>query len=493
MLTPQEIKTFIDNDAASRKKQFARTGQRYYEADHDIRQYRIFYVDGEGNLREDETRSNIKIAHPFFTELVDQEVQYTLSGDGRFIRSDDPELQKWLDTYFNESEDFVEALYDFLTDCSVKGFAYMYTHKNADNRTSFQCADSIGVVEVRETETDDKCAYVIYWYVDTIGKNNQQIKRIEVWDSEKVWYYCQIDDGEIELDTNKEINPSPHNLYKKGKDDKLYYKGFGFIPFLRMDYCKKQFSSLKPIKDLIDDFDMMACGLSNNIQDTNEALYVVHGFQGDNLDELMMNIRAKKHVGVDEDGGVDIKTIDIPYEARQAKLEIDKEGIYHFGMGVNTSGLKDSSATVSIAVKAAYSLLDMKTNKLVIRLKQFLRKLLKIVLAEVNEQNGTDYQQSDVYFCFEPEVPTNALENAQIELTDAQKQQVQINNLLSIATYLDNETLMQNICDVLDIDYEEIKDRLPVQEEPDPYAAQTALNGIAPAQQGEPDGGGVIE
>ena len=50
MLTPSEIKTFIDNDRASIKKQLARTGQRYYEADHDIKDYRIFFIDADGNL-----------------------------------------------------------------------------------------------------------------------------------------------------------------------------------------------------------------------------------------------------------------------------------------------------------------------------------------------------------------------------------------------------------------------------------------------------------
>ena len=68
MLTIEEIKHFIENDAASRKKQLAQVGQRYYECEHDIRNYRIFYVDAEGVLKEDKTRSNIKISHPFFTE-----------------------------------------------------------------------------------------------------------------------------------------------------------------------------------------------------------------------------------------------------------------------------------------------------------------------------------------------------------------------------------------------------------------------------------------
>ena len=43
MLTLEELKTFIDEDAASTKKRFAREGERYYDGDHDIKGYRLFY------------------------------------------------------------------------------------------------------------------------------------------------------------------------------------------------------------------------------------------------------------------------------------------------------------------------------------------------------------------------------------------------------------------------------------------------------------------
>ena len=479
MLTIDEIKTFIDNDRASTKKKLAETGLRYYEADHDIRNYRVFFFDADGQLQEDKTKSNIKISHPFFTELVDQEVQYMLSGKDGFVMSDDPGLQKELDAYFNENEDFTSELYEVLTGCVSKGFEYMYAFKNADGKTAFQCADSMGVVEVRAKETEDHCEYVIFWYIDRIGKDNKKITRIQVWDDKQTFFYCQEGDGKIIPDDSVEHNPRPHVLYKKDGDEATYFEGFGFIPFFRLDNCKKQFSGLKPIKALIDDYDLMSCGLSNNIQDTNEALYVVKGFQGDNLDELMVNIKAKKHVGVDEDGGVEVHTVDIPYQARQTKLDLDEKNIYRFGMGFNSAQLGDGNIT-NIVIKSRYALLDLKCNKLEIRLKQFMRKLLKVVLAEINEQHGTDYQQSDVWFNFEREVMTNAADNAQIELTDAQKQQVQITTLLNIASYLDNETLMQNICDILDIDYEDIKDKLPQPEVNDPYSAQSALDAVQP-------------
>lgn len=480
MLSTEEIKRFITDDSTSEKKAFARKGQAYYEGDHDIKQYRLFYYNADGELVEDKTRSNIKIPHPFFTELVDQAVQYILSGKDGFIKSDNPELQAELDSYFNDNEDFTAELSEVITGCQAKGFEYMYAYKNENNRLSFMCADSIGVVEVRDKDTDDGCAYVIYWYIDRIDKGNKKIKRIQVWDAETVYYYVQSNDGEIKKDDAEKINPKPHTLYKKEGDAAIYYKGFGFIPFFRLDNNKKLFSSLKTVKDLIDDYDLMASSLSNNLVDFDTPIHVVKGFQGDNLDELQTNLKTKKIIGVDEDGGVEVKTVDVPYQAREAKLNLDEKNIYRFGMGLNTAGLKDTAATTNIAIKAAYSLLDLKCSKLEIRLKQFLRKIIKVVIAEINDQNGTDYQMKDVYIDFEHEIMSNAQENAQIKLTEAQAKQAEINTLLSLAAQLDNETLMQLICDQLDIDYEDIKDKLPNPDEAYNAAqdAQNVLNGV---------------
>lgn len=471
MLTLEEIQQFINYDAASDKKMFARKGQAYYEGDHDIKGYRLFYYNADGELVEDKTRSNIKIPHPFFTELVDQAVQYMLSGKDGFIRSDIPELQTELDTYFNDNEDFTAELTDVLTDCQTKGFAFMYAYKNNEDKIAFQCADSIGVVEVRAKDTDDGCEYVIYWYIDRIEKGHKKIKRIQVWDKEQTYFYVQSDEGDIEIDTSEQINPRPHTLYREDGKDTTYYENFGFIPFFRLDNNKKQFNSLKAVKDLIDDYDLMASSLSNNLVDFDTPIHVVKGFQGDDLEELQQNLKTKKIIGVDEEGGVEVHTVDVPYEARKIKLELDEKNIYRFGMGLNTSGLKDTNATTNIAIKAAYSLLDLKCSKLEIKLKQFLRKLLKVVLNEINTTNGTDYQMKDVYFKFKHEIMSNKQENAQIELTEAQKKQTEINILLGLATHLDNETLMQLICDELDIDYDDIKDKLP-----DPNEAQNAVN-----------------
>lgn len=478
MLSINEIRKFIEADAQSDRKRFARTGLRYFEGDHDIRGYRIFFINGEGKLQEDRTKSNIKISHPFFRLLVDQQTQYMLSGRGGFVRSDIPELQTELDAYFNDNESFRAELNGLVSGTVAKGWEYMYAYKGENDRTAFQVADSIGVVEVREKETDDGCAYVIRWFIDRFDKDNKAIKRIQVWDREQTWFYCQEGEGAIVPDDSLSPNPRPHILYRKDGDEGTYYDDYGMIPFFRLDNGRKRFSGLKTIKALIDDYDLMNAGLSNNIQDTNEALYVVKGFQGDNLDELMLNIKTKKHIGVDEDGSIDIKTVDIPVEARKTKMEVDEKNIFRFGQGVNTEALKDTSATVSIAIKSAYANLDLKCDGLLPFLLQFMRKLLKLVLKEINDAIGTDYEQKDVYFDFSREIITNAQENAQIDLTKAQEQQTKITTLLNTASLLGQELTAQLVCEALDLDYDDLKDKLPKAEEDPTAAAQRVLEDI---------------
>lgn len=463
MLTEQEIRYFISDDAGSQRKRKAREAQRYYEGEHDILNYRMFYYNSDGELVEDTTRSNIKISHPFFTELVDQQVQYMLSGDDSFVRSDVEGLQSKLDEYFDE--DFKAELTDLLTGTITKGFDYLFAYQNEHDRLAFQYADALGVIEVRAKDTDDNCNYVIYWYIDRIAKNNKVIKRIQVWDDEKTTYYVQNDEGGIDLDDSVDINPRPHVIYER--DNSLYYKPFGFIPFFRLDNNKKQISNLKAIKGIIDDYDIMSCGLSNNLADFDHPLHVVRGFEGDNLDELSQNLKTKKTIGVDSEGGVEVHTVDIPYQARLTKMEQDEKNIYRFGMGFNSAQIGDGNIT-NIVIKSRYALLDLKCNKLEIKLKQFLKKIVKVVIDEINKKNNSAYKVEDVWFDFKREVMTNASDNAQIYKTEAETKQIEINTILGLHGVIDDKNVIKSICDVLELDYEEVKNNIPDEFEDDP-------------------------
>lgn len=483
MLSEAEIKQFIEEDNASDKKRRAREGQRYYEGDHDILQYRIFYYNADGILVEDKARSNSRICHPFFTEHVDQLAAYIMSFEDNPIRAKESVdgLQDQLDVYFDD--EFWAEIQELITGTNAKGFEYLYGFKNHEDRLAFQCADSLGVVEVRAKETSDHCDYVIFWYVDRVGKDKKLIKRVQVFDRDNIYFYVQEDNGDIVKDEDEEINPKPNVIWKDSDTNARYGENLGFIPFWRLDNCKKQFSGLKPIKGLIDDYDMMECGLSNNLQDFDNPIYLVKGFDGDNLDELQQNIRTKKIMGVDTDGGLDIRTVDVPYQARVTKAMEDEKNIYRFGMAFNSAQAGDGNIT-NVVIRSRYTLLDLKAGKLIKRLKRFLKDIIKVVLDEINKENGTAYQYSDVWIEFKPQVPTNEQENAQIAMIEAQTEQVKINNVLSAAALIGDEETLKALCGIFELDFDDLKSRLAeLNEAQDTANAQAMLEGVVTDEQ----------
>lgn len=455
MLNKDEIMSRIVEDRLSKRKRQAFVGERYYEVQHDILAHRIFFFNKDGKLVEDTLKTNTRISHGFFRELVDQEVQYLLSG-GLKITHKDPQMNDQLKKYFGE--DFVAELSEMLTSTVKHGFAYMYPYVGAEGRTRFEAAEGLSIIEVKsDGEMDTKVDEFIRYY-PVLGQNNKVLTRVEYWTRDMTWYYIYGNGQSMELDPNVPLNPRPHIVYQiKGK---MYWEERTHCPLLRLDNNKKQRSGLAPIKGLIDDYDIMNCSLSNNLQDVQEGIYVVRGYRGTNLDELTYNLRAKKVVGVGEHGGVDVQTVNIPYEARKVKLEIDERNIYKFGMGFDSAQVGDGNIT-NIVIKARYTLLDLKCNKLETRLRRLLRECVRIVVDEINRALGTAYLPEDVAIDISRDLPTNEVDNASIRKTNAETEQIRINTILYAAAKLDNETVVILLCEALDLDADEILSRLP--------------------------------
>lgn len=459
MLTRGEIKTFIDKDRTSLKKRDAKVGERYYNGDNDIKHYRIFYIDKDGVAQEDKTRSNIKKPSNFFKENVDECVNYFLSGDDRIVKSDDQQLQMYLDEYF--LDDFKDEFSDLLSYVIRQGRAWLYGYKNKEDRLSFKACSNMEIIQVEGKYASDGEDHIIYYYPEHDITEDKIVTKIQVWDKDYTTYYEERD-GEISVDRYYKINPRPHIIYKDTKDN-LTYDTFGFIPFWDMENNKMHEGDLKTIKEHIDDYDLMNCGLSNDLVDLSQGFYVVKGFDGDNIEELIHNLKARKHVGVAPDGDVDIKTVNIPYEARKAQMEIDEKNIYRFGFAFNSNNVGDGNIT-NIVIKSRYTLLDLKCEALEKRARKLLKRILEPVLDEINELNDTAYTIKNVYFEFEREMIVNELDNAQIELIKAQAKQTNINTVLSVSTILGQEIVQEQVCNELELDYEDIVDKLPKEE-----------------------------
>ena len=448
----------IEEDKQSQSKDKARTGQRYYDYKHDILDNRIFYIDDNGVVREDTNASNVKIPHAFFTEQVDQKVQYLLSNPVEATVEDET-FQTYLNEYYDE--DMQLFLQEMLEGASKKGLEYAYARTNQDDRLAFQVSDSIQTFTVEDDEGNKR---VIRYYTKDIyreGKNTA-VEHAEVWDDKQVTFYVQDKNKRFVLDYARELNPRPH-VIARDSQGRLLQRSMNSVPFYRLSNNSKETTDLEPIKALIDDYDLMACYLSNNLQDFSEAIYVVKGFRGDDLSKLRQNIKAKKTVGVGADGGVDIQTVEIPVEARKTKLGIDKDAIYKFGMAFDSTQVGDGNIT-NVVIKSRYALLDMKCNKAEVRLRAMLKWINEMIIADINRRFSTAYKASDIEITITRETMVNENDIYLNEKVQAETKAVIIQSILAAAPRLDDESVLKLICEQYELDWEEVQKLLEEQD-----------------------------
>lgn len=469
----------IKEDKSSKAKNKARQGQAYYDYEHDILNNRIFYLDDNDVLQEDTFASNIKIPHPFFTELVDQKVQYLLSNPVE-PEVEDEKLQEYLAEYYDE--DLQLFLQETLEGSSVKGFEYAYARTNSQDILCFQTSDSLQTFDVYDDNGELK-AVVRYYDKDiTRDGKNTTVEHAEVWNDTQVTFYVKDKNGNFVLDQKREMNPRPH-VVATTDDGQVLERSYGMIPFYKLGNNKKNRTDLEPIKALIDDYDLMACFISNNLQDFTEAIYVVKGYPGDDLNKLRKNIKAKKTIGVSAEGGVDIKTFNIPVDARKTKLEINKDAIYKFGMGFDSTQVGDGNIT-NIVIKSRYALLDMKANKAEIRLRSLLQWMNELIVQDINRRHGTAYQASDIKVNITRETMVNESDLVNDEKTREETRKIIIESILAVAPRLDDETVLKFICEQFDLEWEDVLDLLEAEDYEPNFSDNTD-----PVEEGEPIAG----
>lgn len=462
------IKQAIYSDQAASYKEKMRTGVKYYKFKHDILQYRLFYVDNEGKIREETSRSNIKIPHPYLTELIDQKAQYLLSNPVE-ITSEQEGLQDYLDQYIDE--DFQLMLQEAVEGASQKGYEFIFT-KLGEERLTFAVADSLKVIQIYNA--DNVLIAIIRYYDTDIYKDGKTVTvtKAELWDKEKVWYFVTAGDYEktFKVDTSHQVNPTYHNTLINPETKQVLGRSLGtalgkpdFIPFLRLDNNKYQTTDLEPIKPLIDDYDLMACALSNNLQDFDQPFFAVKGFPGDDYHKLINNLRTRGAVGVGVDGGLDVHTVNIPVEARKEKLKVDKEGIYKFGMGFDSAQVGDGNIT-NVVIQSRYTLLDLKCNKMEVRLRKIIKQMLELIVADINQRHNKNFNTADIEITITRDTMIDETEVETREKTKAERKQVEIDNVLNAAVRLDDETVLKYICDILDLDFDEVEKRLGEQD-----------------------------
>jgi len=363
------------------------------------RKHYIYAEDEDGNPieMEDVYKANNKLPSGFFKLLVDQKINYLLGNPLTFdVDPDDEELEDTLPRTFQKK------LKKAGKEASKKAVGWLQAYIDQEGEFGIKQIPSEQIIPVYKVDNQDELELIIRYYkVRALNEDNQVVKvnRVEVWDDETVTYYQENTEDSLYhlLDEQemKQIFGQPYSNPKYHFQEELRFgdaveevegMGWGRIPFVPIYNNDEGDYDLQPVKRFIDAYDIVNSDFINNLEDFQDVYWILKGYDGENLNEFLQQVKRYKSLKVAEDGDARAETIDIPHEARKEAKEGLRRDIFKFGQGFDPDKVGDGNVT-NVVIKSRFASLDLKADQFEDEIKETIKKLVYFV-NEYREQQG---------------------------------------------------------------------------------------------------------
>lgn len=453
------LDVFIPQALSRYKKKYARIAEEYYRGNHDILNAFTVTIDEYGRPMDTATR-NFLIPHPFLQELVDQKTQYLLANGLTIEVAQDKDLQ-WLEDELNKyyDSDFQLHLNELMEGASIKGVEYAYVRTNGQGELKFETSSYLNTDTIFNELAEEVA--VIRYYDRTISDGDKDItvEYAEVWTPDSVAYYIKRPkDKGYTLDTTMDNNPRAHIVAQHIEQDGLILeRSYGRIPFYRLTNNRLEVSDLQPIKALIDDYDRIASTMSSVIENFDRPLWFVYGANDEDLRKFKDRVVNGGVVGLrgGGDSKIDMHHFTVDVNARKEKLQLNKEAIYKFGMGFDSSQTGDGNVT-NVVIRSRYAALDLKCNKIEPRLLAYLKWTLEIIQEDIRRKTGRTFDLEDVSFSFKRNVIFNETDSKRQDNIEANTKATTVQTILMAQSVLDDESIIKMLCGTFELDYNEV-------------------------------------
>lgn len=382
-------------------------GVEYYNVDNkEIARKQPVYYDELMNPHIDKTAPNHKIKHGWHRLLVNQKTSYLTGKAPTITTTNTEELELRVNRILDE--DFADDLNELVKNSSNKGLEWLHTYINKYGEFDYIVESAEGIIPIYDTSKQKELEALIKFY--TITVNGESRIRAEYWDDQFVTYYVQNENGKFTLDNNTETGESVESHF--------YYNGNGYgwgkVPFIKFPNNEEELSDLEYYKTLIDDYDLVVSGLSDDLERVQQSIMILKGYEGESLAELTKALRLFKAVKVSEDGGIDKLEVEIPTDAKNSHLNRLEENIFLFGEGINMKTDKFGNSPSGVALRFMYALLDGKASILERKFKKAIKKLFWFVTEYINIVDKKNYNYKELSITFNKTMISNDLEVAQI-------------------------------------------------------------------------------
>lgn len=391
------IKEHIDRFMGSHEYCMLSTGESYYKSENTkiMDRKKLMYMrdnNGADYLVNDPYKANNKLASGFYKILIDQKVQYSL-GKPVSVKSGKVDILSFF------GKDFPKVLKCTGKAASKNGIGWAQVYMDEFGQFKLMRIPSGQCIPVYSDIDADELAYVIRHY-EVSAKNSQgvgvRVIRAELWDETQVCIFQQNADTKLySLIETRSHFVQQTTLGETVQDQQD--KSWGKVPFIPFYSNDERIYDLQPVKRYIDVYDIVESDFANNLEDLQDVYWVLRGYNGENIDTFLAEVRRYKTLKVSEDGGAEAKTIEIPTVARNALLDRLKADIFLFGRGVDPTQTGDGNIT-NIVIKSRFAALDLKAAEFEQECKDFIDRVIFFLNVYLGMDNKPAIEKHEVTF-----------------------------------------------------------------------------------------------
>lgn len=304
-----------------------------------------------GSKLEDFTASNNKIASNFFNRLNTQRVMYSLGNGVSFLQPDEEgedEVKKKLGRHFDH--DVKEAAYY----ACIHGESYCFW--NFDRMHVFKVTE---FVPMWDEHTGELRAGIRYWRL-----SKDKPMTAVLYEEDGYTTYRQ-EEGSSQLIMDESGKQAYKMTYQyvpaDGTAEVVGEENYGRLPIVPMWASRLKQSTLIGMQSAIDSYDLIRSGFANDLTDCSQIYWIVKNAGGMTDSELArfrdrLKITHIADVDSSDGAGAEPYTQEVPYQAREAYLDMIRNGLYEdFGaLDVHTV----AAGATNDHIDAAYQPMD---------------------------------------------------------------------------------------------------------------------------------------
>lgn len=331
----------------------------------EILRYQKFIFDVAGCKHKDVISPNNKLCSGFFPQFITQQNQYLL---GNGVQFEKPETKTRLGKRFDTE-------LQKLGRCALlhgKAFGYW-----ADRLHVFPVTEFVPLYD----ETDGTLkAGIRFWQVDSDKPLN-----ITLYEADGYTQYISKNNGKPEITAEKQPYIVRMEQSEAFGAQVVGTENYSTLPIKQLNGNPNQQSELVGIRGQIDAYDRIKSGFANDMDMANFVYWLLKNSGGMTDKELTSFVQRVKNIGVvvaeDESAVPEMKTQDIPYQARQVYLEKLEKDLYRDFGALDVTVLQGGQKTAT-EIQAAYLPVDLKADMYEYELVEFVQSILELLKIE---------------------------------------------------------------------------------------------------------------